>query len=67
MRLWRPTFARSPPNFKRMVRTPELHFIDSGLLAVAVGATEDSIEKDRSLLGPLLETYHFSEVMKQAS
>jgi len=52
---------------KRLVKTPKLHFIDSGLLAVTVGATEERIAKDRSILGPLLETYLFSEVMKQAS
>ena len=52
---------------KRLVKTPKLHFIDSGLLAVTVGATEERIARDRSTLGPLLETYLFSEVMKQAS
>jgi len=52
---------------KRLVKTPKLHFIDSGLLAVTVGATEERVAKDRSILGPLLETFLFSEVMKQAS
>ena len=52
---------------KRLVKTPKLHFIDSGLLAVTVGATEERVAKDRSILGPLLETYLFSEVMKQTS
>ena len=52
---------------KRLVKTPKLHFIDSGLLAVAVGATDERILKDRSMLGALLETYLFSEILKQAS
>jgi uncharacterized protein len=52
---------------KRLVKTPKLHFIDSGLLAVTVGATEERVAKDRSILGPLLETFFFSEVMKQVS
>jgi predicted AAA+ superfamily ATPase len=52
---------------KRLVKTPKLHFIDSGLLAVTVGATEERVAKDRSVLGPLLETFLFSEVMKQTS
>ena len=52
---------------KRLVKTPKLHFIDSGLLAVTVGATEERVAKDRSILGPILETFLFSEVMKQAS
>jgi predicted AAA+ superfamily ATPase len=50
-----------------LVKTPNLHFIDSGLLAVTVGATEERVAKDRSVLGPLLETFLFSEVMKQTS
>jgi predicted AAA+ superfamily ATPase len=54
-------------HLKRLVKTPKLHFIDSGLLAVSVGATEERVAKDRSILGPLLETYLFSEVLKQAS
>lgn len=52
---------------KRLVKTPKLHFIDSGLLAVTVGATVERVAKDRSILGPLLETFLFSEVMKQAA
>lgn len=52
---------------KRLVKTPKLHFIDSGLLAVTVAATEERVAKDRSILGPLLETFLVSEVMKQAS
>ena len=51
---------------KRLVKTPKLHFIDSGLLAVTVGATEEAVAKDRSIFGPLLETFLFSEFMKQA-
>jgi predicted AAA+ superfamily ATPase len=52
---------------KRLVKTPKLHFIDSGLLAVTIGATEERVAKDRSIFGPLLETFLFSEVMKQVS
>jgi len=52
---------------KRLVKTPKLHFIDSGLLAATLGATAERIAKDRSLLGPLLETFAFSEVMKQGA
>jgi predicted AAA+ superfamily ATPase len=52
---------------KRLVKTPKLHFLDSGLLATLVGATAERIAKDRSIFGPLLETFVFSEVLKQAS
>ncbi|MGH7909364.1 MAG: ATP-binding protein, partial [Thermodesulfobacteriota bacterium] len=51
---------------KRLVKTPKLHFLDSGLLATMLGATDRRIAKDRSVLGPLLETFVFSEIMKQA-
>lgn len=50
---------------KRLVKTPKLHFLDSGLLAAILGTTEERIGKDRSVLGPLLETFVFAEVMKQ--
>jgi predicted AAA+ superfamily ATPase len=52
---------------KRMVKSPKLHFLDSGLLAAMLGLTKERITKDRSALGPLLETFVFSEVLKQAS
>jgi predicted AAA+ superfamily ATPase len=50
---------------KRLVKTPKLHFLDSGLLAAILGATEEGIGKDRSIYGALLETFVFAEVMKQ--
>jgi len=52
---------------KRLVKTPKLHFLDSGLLGALMGATAERIAKDRSSFGPLLETFVFSEVLKQAS
>ena len=51
---------------KRLVETPKLHFLDSGLLAATLGATAPRIAKDRTILGPLLEAFVFSEVVKQA-
>ena len=51
---------------KRLVKTPKLHFLDSGLLATTLGATVARIAKDRVILGPLLEAFVFSEVLKQA-
>jgi predicted AAA+ superfamily ATPase len=50
---------------KRLVKTPKLHFLDSGLLAAILGTTEERIGKDRSVFGPLLETFVFAEVTKQ--
>jgi predicted AAA+ superfamily ATPase len=41
--------------------------LDSGLLSALLGATAERVVKDRSIFGPLLETFVFSEVLKQAS
>lgn len=49
----------------RLLKTPKLHFLDSGLLAALLGATPQRIAADRSIFGPLLETFVMSEVMKQ--
>ena len=50
---------------KRLVKTPKLHFLDAGLLAAVLGATAERIVKDRSIFGPVLETFVLSEIMKQ--
>lgn len=52
---------------KRLVKTPKLHFLDAGLLATLLGATAERIARDRSVFGPILETFVVSEVMKQVS
>ena len=49
---------------KRIVKTPKLHFLDSGLLASARGLTFDRIKADRGMFGALLESFVFSEVLK---
>lgn len=46
---------------KRLVKTPKLQFLDSGLLAALLGGTGE-----RQTFGPLLETFVFSEIAKQA-
>jgi predicted AAA+ superfamily ATPase len=51
----------------RLIKTPKLHFLDSGLLAALLGLTAERIAKDRSTFGALLETFVFSEVMKQTT
>jgi uncharacterized protein len=52
---------------KRLVKTPKLHFMDSGLLGALLGVTAEGIAKDRSAFGAMLETFVFAEVLKQAS
>ena len=49
---------------KRIIKTPKLHFLDSGLLATARGLTFDRVKADRGTFGTLLESFVFSEVLK---
>ena len=49
---------------KRLVKTPKLHFLDSGLLAALRGTGTVEIAKDRERLGPLLECFVHAEIAK---
>lgn len=49
---------------KRIVKTPKLHFLDSGLLASVRGLTVDRVRADRRAFGALLESFVFAEVLK---
>ncbi|HWD68210.1 MAG TPA: DUF4143 domain-containing protein, partial [Caulobacteraceae bacterium] len=49
---------------KRITRTPKLHFLDSGLLAAARGLSLERLNADRGLVGALLETFVYAEVLK---
>ncbi len=51
----------------RLVKTPKLHFLDSGLLAALLGVTPERVAIDRTVLGVLLETFVFTEVLKSAT
>ncbi|MGX6643308.1 ATP-binding protein, partial [Legionella pneumophila] len=51
----------------RIVKTPKIHFIDSGLLACLNRVTIESIEKDKSAFGALLETWVYSELLKMCN
>lgn len=59
--------AWSHNRLSRLIKTPKLHFLDSGLLAVLLGATAERVARDRAVFGPLLETFVFSEAMKEIS
>jgi predicted AAA+ superfamily ATPase len=48
----------------RLVKSPKLHFIDSGLLCALRGHSVARLRSDRTLLGPMLETFVFSELLK---
>ncbi|MFZ5519753.1 MAG: ATP-binding protein [Pseudomonadota bacterium] len=51
---------------KRLVKTPKLHFVDSGLLAALQGVTHERLAQDRTRFGALLETFVLGELLKQA-
>jgi predicted AAA+ superfamily ATPase len=51
----------------RVVKTPKLHFIDSGLLASLAALGETRLVGERTRFGPLLETWVYSELLKQAN
>lgn len=48
----------------RLVKTPKLHFLDSGLLASLLGVTEARIAAQRKPFGAILETFVFAEITK---
>lgn len=52
---------------KRLVKTPKLYFTDTALLASMIEANPALIKQDRRVLGPLLETFVFTELQKQIS
>lgn len=51
----------------RLVKTPKLHMGDTGLVASLLGVDAAALSKDRALLGQLLETFVFQELLRQAS
>lgn len=51
----------------RLVKTPKLHFGDTGLACALLGVNAVALAADRALLGQLLETFVFQELRRQAS
>lgn len=49
---------------KRQIKTPKLHFLDSGLLAAMRGLSADRLQRDRTAWGALLETFVYGELLK---
>ena len=52
-------------DLKRLIKTPKLHFLDTGLLAALRRVSVSDIRADRNKLGRLLEGFVFSELEKQ--
>jgi len=51
----------------RLVKTPKLHFLDSGLLAALRDLSPHKLKHDRTPFGALLETFVLSELFKLTS
>lgn len=52
---------------KRLIKTPKMHIIDSGLLCGLKRISNKKLQVDRQLFGYLLENYIFCELQKMAS
>ena len=57
-----------PPYFrnltKRVIKTPKLYFLDTGLCCYLTGITTGKIAMDHQISGALFETYVVSEILK---
>ncbi|MFO8072875.1 MAG: ATP-binding protein [Polyangia bacterium] len=52
---------------RRLVKTPKLHFGDTGLASAVLGCDGAALYADRPLYGQLLETFVLQELRRQAS
>ena len=51
----------------RMVKRPKLHMGDTGVACSLLGVDAAALDKDRAMLGPMLETFVLQELRRQAS
>lgn len=51
----------------RLVKTPKLHVVDTGVACTLLGLDAPALTRDRATLGQLLETFVFQELRRQAS
>jgi uncharacterized protein len=52
---------------KRIIKTPKLHFLDSGVLSASRRLTFDRLKNNRELFGTVLESFVFAEILKLMS
>jgi hypothetical protein len=62
---------RLPPwhrnRLSRLVKTPKLHMGDTGVACALLGIDARALDRERTLLGALLETFVLQELRRQAS
>lgn len=51
----------------RVVKTPKLQFIDSGLLATLLDLSSEELRQDRTRFGSVLKTFVFGELLKHTT
>lgn len=51
----------------RMIKTPKLHMVDTGLASALLAVDREGLRADRTLFGHLLETFVFQELRRLAS
>lgn len=54
----------STNRLKRLIKTPKLHFLDSGLLATLLGLTPANARDRRKIFGAILESFVMAEIAK---
>jgi predicted AAA+ superfamily ATPase len=52
---------------RRLIKTPKLHLVDTGLASAMLVTSALDLKTDRTLLGSLMETFVFQEIRRQAS
>lgn len=52
--------------YKRLVKTPKLHSVDTGLMCAVRGLNRDRLLKQPGDFGLLLESFVYNELRKQA-
>jgi predicted AAA+ superfamily ATPase len=62
---------RLPPwhsnRLSRLVKTPKIHMGDTGVACALLGLDAEQLRRDRATLGPMLETFVYQELKRQAS
>ncbi|MFO7713143.1 ATP-binding protein [Desulfosarcina sp.] len=51
----------------RIVKTPKVQFVDSGLLSTLMDLTADTVQQDRTRFGMVLENFVFAELLKHTT
>lgn len=54
-------------HLNRLIKTPKVHLGDTGLASALLRVDAEALDKNRALLGQLLETFVFHELRRQAS